>query len=253
VPGQETLAPTLIPTATTIALLRISTDTPTATTVPTQTNVAETAAVTATAALSDAKPPIQATAVPSRTKVSSAPPQPRPSPIGLDRGSGNRATRLVIPHLQMDIPVKEATWTSVEENGAIVSDWDVPFDAAGHLFNTAEPGENGNAIFSGHHNLVAPNKFGVGLFAGMWNLQIGDEIEITNEAGTTFVYQVSQSYPLKERGEPMVVREQHARQIFTDTGAPIATFITCWNGQAAPLSGNTYRWIVTAQLIGTKS
>lgn len=167
------------------------------------------------------------------------------------RGQGKNPARLVIPRLKLDTPVREATWTTVLENGQPVSDWAIPFDAVGHLFNTADPGEAGNAVISGHHNLIAPNEFGLGKFAGLWNVQVGDPIFVFDDLGRVFVYRITQSYPLKEAGEPLAVREQHARQIMADNGNPSMTLITCWNGKDAPLSGNTYRWIVTASLQGS--
>ncbi len=198
--------------------------------------------------------------VPSPT-ASPSPTQPLPTPTptvqmvvgsdGLPAGLGAAPTRLVIPRMKLDSRVDEATWDVVNENGQPVSEWQIPYDAAGHLRTTPNPGEKGNAVISGHNNLTAPNVFGVGLFAGLWNLQNGDPIYITDAAGRTFLFQVSQSFYLKELGEPQTVREQHAQQIMQDSSTPIVTFETCWNGYQAPLSGNTYRWIVRAKLIGT--
>jgi hypothetical protein len=65
------------------------------------------------------------------------------------------------------------------------------------------------------------------------------------------LFQVSESFYLKELGEPLAVRELHAQQIMHDDGTPVVTFETCWNGHQAPLSGNTYRWVVRARLVGT--
>ncbi len=105
-------------------------------------------------------------------------------------------------------------------------------------------------VISGHNNLIGPNQFGVGLFAGLWNLQPNDVFYVVDASGRAFEYRVTKSYPLKEEGEPEAVREQHAHEILADNGQPVATLITCWNGKVAPLSGNTYRWIVNANLVG---
>jgi LPXTG-site transpeptidase (sortase) family protein len=170
---------------------------------------------------------------------------------GLPRGAGADPTRLIIPRLKLDSLVEEATWAVVDENGTGTAEWQIPFDAVGHLSTTPKPGEAGNAVISGHHNLIGPNTFGLGKFAGLWNLQLGDPVYSFDRIGRIFEYRVTSDYVLKELGEPLSVREQHAQQILRDDGTPIITFETCWNGAQAPLSGNTYRWIVVANLVGT--
>lgn len=208
-------------------------------------------------------PPNTATAtgtnVPTSTQVPSAT-RPNPTrtatmlptavPKGLPRGQGADPTRLVIPRLKLDTRVLEATWAVVDENGFSTSEWQIPFQAVGHLSTTARPGEAGNAVISGHHNLVAPNQFGLGKFAGLWNLKVGDPLYIYDAKGRVFAFRVSDYFTLKELGEPLSVRVAHAQQILKDTGTPIVTLETCWNGVQAPLSGNTYRWIVIATLAG---
>ena len=166
------------------------------------------------------------------------------------RGTGQPGVRLVIPRMHLDVPIKEATWTTSNQQGNLYTDWNIPYDAVGHLVNTAQPGEAGNMVISGHNNLVAPNVFGVGLFAGLWDLKKGDPFYVVDKAGRAFEYRVTTSYALKEEGEPQSVRTQHAQEVLKDTGQPAATLLTCWNGPVAPLSGNTYRWIVKADLVG---
>ena len=168
---------------------------------------------------------------------------------GTARGTGSPAVRLQIPKLQMDLPIKPAAYQTYQSGGQIVSDWDIPFDAAGHLVTSAQPGENGNAVISGHHNLIAPNTFGLGLFAGLWNLTQGDEIAVATAEGKTQLWRVTESFPIKEGGEPLAVRIQHAQEVMSDTPQPTLTLLTCWNGQHNPLSGNTYRWVVHAELV----
>ncbi len=173
-----------------------------------------------------------------------------PARLPYPRGTGKPGVRLVIPRMQLDTAIKEAGWTTANQKGRLYSDWNLPYDAAGHLINTAQPGEAGNMVISGHNNLVGPNQFGVGLFAGLWNVKPGDMFYVIDAQGRAFEYQVTKSYPLKEEGQPAAVRAQHAQQILADNGQPVATLITCWNGPVAPLSGNTYRWIVDAMLTG---
>ncbi|TAH52805.1 MAG: sortase [Chloroflexota bacterium] len=168
---------------------------------------------------------------------------------GTPRGTGAPAARLQIPKLNMDLAVATANYVTFQQNGQLVSDWNVPFDSAGHLATTAQPGEIGNAVISGHHNLTAPNTFGLGAFAGLWNLIAGDEIRVNLEDGKTQLWRVTESFPVKEGGEPLSVRIEHAQQIMGDTNAPLLTLLTCWNGKSNPLSGNTYRWVIRAELV----
>ncbi len=184
------------------------------------------------------------------TSLPTVPAAPTTLNLPYPRGRGQPAVRVVIPRMKLDVPVQEATWTTTQQNGTLYTDWVIPYNAAGHLINTARPGEAGNVVLSGHNNLIGPNQFGVGLFAGLWDLKPGDLIFIYDATGHVFDYQVTKSYYLKELGEPLSVQQQHAREILADNGQPVMTLITCWNGQVAPLSGNAYRWIVSANLVG---
>jgi sortase family protein len=228
VPGQGTqpalvLLPTLAP------------DSPTPTEAPT-----DTAAPVVTPTTQQTEPP---TATPTRQMIVDA--------NGLPVGLGADPARLVVPRMRLDTKVEEATWDVVNQNNQQVSEWQIPFNAAGHLKTTPKPGEAGNAVMSGHNNLTAPNTFGVGLFAGLWNLQVGDPVYITDSFGRAFLFRVSKFYYVQELGVPDAVREQHYQDMLADDGTPIITLETCWNGYQAPLSGNTYRWIVRARLVGS--
>lgn len=204
-----------------------------------------------------------ATRVPTPTRFPTAAPGTAPPQIptirpveqmveGVPRGSGAAATRLIIPKLNMDLPIRPSNYITYEFKGQLLSDWDIPYDAAGHLITTAQPGENGNAILSGHHNLVALNTFGLGAFAGLWNLADGDEVRVETEDSRIQIWRVMQSFPVKEGGEPLSVRMENAKYIMSDTTGPRLTLLTCWNGQEHPLSGNMYRWVITAELVSTK-
>jgi len=187
------------------------------------------------------------------TSVAASPPR-MPPPIGaLPKGAGQPPTRLVIPKMKLDTGVQEATLETSEQAGQAYTDFLVPYNAVGHLVTTVNPGELGNMVISGHHNLTAPNQFGKGLFGGLWDLQAGDTVYLFDGAGRAFAYAVSKSYYVKELGEPYAVRAEHGKEIFADTGDPVLTLITCWNGTAAPYSGNTYRWIVSAYLLNPVS
>ncbi len=180
-----------------------------------------------------------------------AAPTTKPVTFPVARGQGHAAARLVIPRITMDIPVKQATWTTNKANGLLYTDWNLPYDAGGQLQGMANPGEAGKVVLSGHNNLVGPNQFGVGLFAGLWDIKAGDDVYVVDGAGNAFVYRVTESFSLREEGEPQAVRAQHAKQVLADNGTAQLTLLTCWNGPIAPLSGNTFRWIVNTEFLGT--
>ncbi len=173
-------------------------------------------------------------------------------PQGVPRGTGSPATRILIPRLGLDTTIEPAKLVTFQQNGQLVSDWNVPFHAVGHLVTTAQPGEIGNAVISGHHNLTDVNTFGLGLFAGLWNLAVGDQVTIFTADGKAQLWRVTDSFPVKEGGEPLAVRIMHAEQIMRDTPTPTLTLLTCWNGETNPLSGNLYRWVVHAELVAVQ-
>lgn len=164
----------------------------------------------------------------------------------------SQAVKMLIrgSQLKKDIPVREADWVVTEQNGQWTADWNIPYDAAGHHNNTPNPGQVGNVVISGHHNLIGPNQFGVGEFAYFWNLAVGDKLYFLNSVGTAFEYVINASYPVLEQGQPLAVREQHAAQIMGPSDEPIVTLVTCWAGSQNPFSSNTYRWIVVGKLAG---
>ncbi len=152
--------------------------------------------------------------------------------------------------LRKDVPIKEAGWINVKTKIGTPSEWSIPFDAAGHLKTTPQPGQAGNAVFSGHHNLVGPNRFGVGTFAYFWNLREGDRIYFIDQLGNAYEYAVSESYSLLEEGQPLSVREQNSAKVMASSSEPIVTLVTCWAGPQDPFASNTYRWIIVGKLVG---
>lgn len=191
-----------------------------------------------------ANPPVASPTVSPRPQVT-----PQPAVSG---ARTSRATKMFVRGIELkkDIPVSEADWVVSEVNGQWTADWNIPFGAAGHHSNTPNPGQVGNVVISGHHNLVGPNQFGIGLFAYFWNLKSGDKIYFANSDGVAYEYAINASYPVLEQGQPLAVREQHAAQILGPSEEPIVTLVTCWAGPENPFASNTYRWIVVAKLVG---
>jgi LPXTG-site transpeptidase (sortase) family protein len=120
------------------------------------------------------------------------------------------ATRLVIPAMELDIPVivspiVNQTW-KVDELGK---------DFVGHLEGTASPGDSSNVVLAGHVT-IAPNVYGP--FAGLGKLEPGDSIILyTGDQPYTYIVDYRQ---LVDRTDVQVAYP-------SDTGR--VTLITCSN------------------------
>jgi sortase A len=120
------------------------------------------------------------------------------------------ATRLVIPAMELDVPVivspiVNQTW-KVDDLGK---------DFVGHLEGTASPGDPSNVVLAGHVT-IAPNVYGP--FAGLGKLKAGDSI---------ILYTANQSYTYIVDYRQLVDRTDIHVAYPSDTGR--VTLITCSN------------------------
>lgn len=116
------------------------------------------------------------------------------------------ATRLVIPTLGVDAPVVEVP--------IINGTWDVSKleNEVAHLGGTAQPGQNGNTVLSGHVTL----RSGWGPFMHLERLQSGD---------TVIVYAGDENYTYRVVGTKHVLPDDVS--VTYPTFAPTLTLITC--------------------------
>lgn len=141
--------------------------------------------------------------VPYTETRSAAPPVQNPYvPVPTPAPGTLLPTRLVIPAIELDTPVKEVTI----ENGV----WQVAEYAAGYHRGTARPGTIGNTVISGHKGLYG------GVFARLEELSPGDEV---------FLYAGPHIYRY-------IVEEKrsvwpHQVEVMAQTARPILTLITC--------------------------
>lgn len=126
------------------------------------------------------------------------------------------ATRLIIPAISVDAPV-------VEGDG-----WEELKKGVGHHVGSANPGERGNVVLSGHNDVFGE------VFRRLTELPEGDEVQIMDSSGRTYRYRVS----VRRIVEPTEVR------VMDPTTDPILTLITCY-----PYLVDTQRLIVIAELI----
>jgi len=143
-------------------------------------------------------------------------------------------TRLVAESIELDTPVTGVGWTEIVRNGTPIRVWTVAEKAAGWHQNSLLPGQGGNIVLSGHHNIRGE------VFRHIVDLKIGDTITLYM-GDQPYNYIVNDKFIVKDKGEPEEVRLANARWIgpFEDERV---TLITCW-----PYTNNTHRVIVIAK------
>ena len=144
-------------------------------------------------------------------------------------------TRLVAEGIELDTSVVEVGWQTITQpTGTVVNVWSVAEFAAGWHKNSNLPGQGGNIVFSGHHNIKGE------VFRYIVDLEIGDSLTLYM-GEETFNYKIEDKFIVKDKGEPEEVRIANARWIgpFEDERV---TMVTCW-----PYNNNTHRVIVIAK------
>jgi sortase A len=169
------------------------------------------------------------TPVPTPTATDTPVPT-RPPPPPTDSGP----TRLVVKSVGIDTSVIPIGWSVVEQNGRQFSVWDVAEYVAGWHNTSAPPGQPGNTVLSGHHNIKGE------VFRYLVDVQEGDAVDLY-VGDTVYQYYVVQKLIVKEKGEPLEVRRQNALWI-APTNDTRVTLVTCW-----PYTNNTHRVIVIAR------
>jgi sortase A len=163
-----------------------------------------------------------------------APLQPTPTPLP----TLYPPDRLVIPTIKLDSAVVPIGWTMVEQDGQTSRVWTVADDVVGWHKTSALPSSLGNVVLNGHHNIKGE------VFRYLVDLEVGDRV-IVYARERVFYYAVTEKHILKEKGEPIEVRQQNASWM-GPTGDERVTMITCW-----PYTNNTHRLIVVAKPIAS--
>jgi len=125
-------------------------------------------------------------------------------------------------------------WTMTTEKGQRIITWEVPDNAVGWHKTSAYPGQPGNTVLNGHHNIRGE------VFRYLVDLQPDDDIYVY-VGEKRFHYRVTEKHILKEKGEPPEVREANAKWI-APTKDERLTLVTCW-----PYTNNTHRLIIVAR------
>ncbi|HVF98223.1 MAG TPA: sortase [Chloroflexia bacterium] len=185
-----------------------------------------------------------ATPAPPKATLVAVPPSATPKPdgtpilpTGAKYGDHNpdvpgRIVRVAAPSIKLD--------TGVYEVYGINGKWEVADYAAGHHYNSRNPGDGGNIVLSGHNNWRGE------VFRDLDKLKPGDEIHVWTRAGKEYVYKVRKIDKLKEVGVSYAQRLKNA-QVLNDTTQEQLTLISCW-----PYTTFTHRLVVTAGPVPAK-
>lgn len=139
-----------------------------------------------------------------------------------------RVVRIASPNIKLDTKIYEVY---VKKNDL----WEVADYAAGHHYDSANPGEGGNVVIAGHNNWRGE------VFRYLENLKPGDVIQLWTQAGKEYRYKVEEMKKLKETGVSYAQRLKNA-EVILPTDQEQLTLITCW-----PYTTFTHRLIVIAK------
>lgn len=175
-----------------------------------------------------AQPPAPAPAQPV-PQPAAAPSSNLPAPAGAAVPS-----HLVIESVNIDSPITPVGWQVVEQLGQQYSIWEVADYAVGWHKTSAYLGLPGNTVMAGHHNVNGE------VFRDLVNVEVGDKV-VVYAGEQKFEYVVEMKTIVKEKGEPIEVRQRNAQWI-SATDDERLTLVTCW-----PYTNNTHRVIVVAK------
>ncbi len=150
-------------------------------------------------------------------------------------GGSIQPAKLVIESVGIDTPIIPVGWDVVEQDGRQYSIWQVADNAVGWHKTTAGLGQAGNTVMAGHHNVQGE------VFRDLVNVEVGDRVIAYGSDNQVYEYVVELKTIVKEKGEPLEVRQRNAQWI-SKTDDERLTFVTCW-----PYTNNTHRVIVVAK------
>jgi len=207
----------------------------------------------------DTLQPPTVTPLPSVSAAAATEVEVAPTPTPLAATTVHLPVRITFPDLEIDAPVVEMGWEVAEVNGKRTSVWDldaIQGGVGGHLINSALPGQPGNVVIAGHHNIegevfknislawddnsAEQHEDGVIWRSGKLN---GRTIAVGDAAGQAFTYVVEAMYKLPDSDVSPTQRLENGR-FMAPTSEPMLTLVTCW-----PFNTNTHRIVVVAKLV----
>ena len=122
---------------------------------------------------------------------------------GFPAPAGMPPDRIIIPAIDVDSTIVEVGTQVTEQDGQLVSEWQVADFAVGFHNTSALPGASGNTVMTGHNNINGE------VFRNLSDLKGGDEIFVL-AGGQPYRYVVAQKLLVKEKGVPIEQRLQNA-------------------------------------------
>ena len=122
-----------------------------------------------------------------------------PAPAGAPIASP--ITRILAPSIGLDASVVSVGWTEVMRGDVPTNIWSVADYAAGWHKNSALPGQDGNIVLSGHHNIKGE------VFRYTIDLNVGDIVTLYM-GDQPYNYAVVDKFIVKDKGDQGGPREQ---------------------------------------------
>jgi sortase A len=165
-------------------------------------------------------PPITPTLTPTPTPT----PEPEPMP----------AVRIIIPRIKVNEKIVEIGLKKIGSGENTRYVWNTAKYAVGHRSNSANPGEAGNIVLSGHNNVYGE------VFRRLNQLEPGDPIYLYT-LDEEFVYVVVEKALVRAVGATARDEAQHARYT-ARTPDETLTLTSCW-----PYATYTHRVYIVAK------
>jgi sortase A len=198
------------------------------------------------------KAPTRRTVVPTLTSAPTQAPKAPATPAVVAQVTGQEPTRLAIPDLQIDTKVVPMGWKVVKTKTGQSAEWQIPKIEAGHHINSAQLGQPGNLVISGHNNIYGKvfmkisqawdndTRVKVDNFTDRSDILTGRKIMLYDASGKEYDYVITDFYRLKDTGVSLQQRIANGRFILPTDDTRL-TIITCW-----PPTNNTHRLVVIA-------
>jgi sortase A len=195
------------------------------------------------------------------TAMAPAAAEPVATPVTPAGPTAQLPVHIAFPDLGIDAPVVEMGWRIAEVDGERTSVWDleaIKGGVGGHLINSALPGQPGNVVIAGHHNIEGEVFKDISLAWDDDSAEQQDDvtwrsakldgrtITVGDAAGEAFTYVVEGMYKLLDRDVSSAQRLENGR-FMAPASEPMLTLVTCW-----PFDTNTHRIVVVAKLAGAK-
>ncbi len=181
-----------------------------------------------------AEPTLQPSAAPEVTGEPAGGPSPTVTPAPSPIPALGPPTWIEAAAIGLYAPVVEIGRRTTNVDGAEVTEWEVPDDAAGFHKGSAYPGQPGNTVISGHNNM------GSEVFRRLIDLNVDDEVILYVDK-VPFHYRVAQKELVPEEGASDEQRRENGKWI-SPTSDERLTLVTCW-----PYTGNTHRLVIVAR------